>query len=285
MSSGPLIKRPQVEMRKVVVASASSTGNLAVFGTGTLGAAGLILSGHAMLGVLVLALGVLAYGALIGLDLFNPKFVRKVYDLADPDAEPHVALGDERMPEISPQQIEPDELRAIYQAILSSYVQVREAIRAGGGMVQKSLIETYERCGVLVQEAGQVAHRGNALHRYLARERPREIEASAERLEGQARATRDQAAAESFRQAALGKRLQLETYRQIEDLYDRIKGQLSVIESSFDGVHAKVVKLNATDPEKAATLGASLSDHLGAVRADIQVLETTVEETIKELAL
>lgn len=279
------MKRPQVEMRKVAVASASSAGNLGVFGAGTLGAVGLILSGHSVLGIMVLALGVLAYGALIGLDLFNPRFVRSVYGLADPDAEAPPELGDELMPEISPQQIEPDELRAVYQAILSSYVQVRDAIRAGGGMVQKSLIETYERCGVLVQEAGQVAHRGNALHRYLARERPHGIAASAERLEAQARSTRDQAAAESFLQAALGKRHQLETYRQIEDLYDRIKGQLSVIESSFDGVHAKVVKLNATDPEKAATLGASLSDHLGALRTDIQILETTVNETIQELSL
>ena len=279
------MKRPQVEMRKVVVASASSAGNLGVFGAGTLGAVGLILSGHSMLGVLVLALGVLAYGALIGLDLVNPNFLRKVYGLADPGAESHPELDDALLPEISPQQIEPDELRAVYQAILSGYVQVREAIRAGGGIVQKNLIETYERCSVLAHEAGQVAHRGNALHRYLARERPHAIEASAERLEAQARSTRDPAAAESFRQAALGKRQQLETYRQIEDLYDRIKGQLSVIESSFDGVHAKVVKLNATDPEKAATLGASLSDHLGALRDDIQILETTVNETIQELSL
>jgi hypothetical protein len=288
MSTDPMIKSsgksPGVEPRKVAIASASNPVNLGVLGGGTLGTVVLVLAGHPMLGIMVLALGVLAYGALVGLDMFNPKFIRQVYEQSDPEAARR-AGGAAAMPEIAPGEIEPDELRATYQAILGSYVQVHEAVGAGGGIVQRSLTEAHERCVYLVREAGQMARRGNALHRYLTRERPRTIEADAERLEGQARSTRDQAAAQSFRQAAQAKRLQLETYFQIEGLYDRIKAQLSVIQTSLDGVHARVVKLNATDPEKAATVGASLSDHLGALQTDMQVLETTVEETIKELSL
>ncbi|HWN70734.1 MAG TPA: hypothetical protein VNM90_24000 [Haliangium sp.] len=283
MSNDPIMKPPAVEARKVAIASASSPVNLGVLGGGTLGTVALVLSGHPMLGIMVLALGVLAYGALVGLDMFNPKFIRQVYEQGDLDAA--LRAGDAFTPEILPDEIEPDELRATYQAILGSYTQVHDAVGAGGGILQRSLIEANERCAFLVREAGQMARRGNALHRYLARERPRAIEADAERLEGQARSTRDQAAAQSFRQAAQAKRQQLETYLQIEGLYDRIKAQLSVIQTSLDGVHARVVKLNATDPEKAATLGASLSEHLGALQTDMQVLETTVDETIKELSL
>jgi hypothetical protein len=288
MTNDPIIKSPGVEPRKVAIASASSPVNLGVLGGGTLGTVALVLAGHPMLGIMVLALGVLAYGALVGLDMFNPKFIRQVYEQSDPSAALRAggaAAMSELSLEIGPDEIEPDELRATYQAILGSYAQVYDAVGAGGGILQRSLTEANERCAYLVREAGQMARRGNALHRYLARERLRSIEADAERLEGQARSTRDQAAAQSFRQAAQAKRQQLETYLQIEGLYDRIKAQLSVIQTSLDGMHARVVKLNATDPEKLATLGASLSDHLGALQSDMQVLETTVDETIKELSL
>jgi hypothetical protein len=285
MTNDPITKSPGVDPRKVAIASASSPVNLGVLGAGTLGTVGLVLAGHPMLGIMVLALGVLAYGALVGLDMFNPKFIRRVYEHGDPDAALRAGLVEGAAPEISPDEIDPDELRATYQAILASYVQVHDAVGAGGGILQRSLTEAHERCSYLVREAGQMARRGNALHRYLTRERPRSIEAEAARLEGQARATRDQAAAQGFHQAAQAKHQQLETYMQIEGLYDRIKAQLSVIQTSLDGVHARVVKLNATDPEKAATLGASLSDHLGALQTDMQVLETTVDETIKELSL
>jgi hypothetical protein len=284
MTTDPMMKPPGVDARKVAVASASSPVNLGVLGGGTLGTVALVLAGHPMLGIMVLALGVLAYGALVGLDMFNPKFIRQAYEQSDPDAALRAASA-AVMPEIMPGDIEPDELRATYQAILSSHVQVHDAVGAGGGILQRSLTEAQERCVYLVREAGQMARRGNALHRYLTRERPRSIEAEAERLAAQARSTRDQAAAQSFHQAAQAKRQQLETYLQIEGLYDRIKAQLSVIQTSLDGVHARVVKLNATDPEKAATVGASLSDHLGALQTDMQVLETTVDETIKELSL
>ncbi|MCG8422027.1 MAG: hypothetical protein MJE77_29240 [Proteobacteria bacterium] len=87
MSSGPLIERPRADVRKVAVASAASPINLGVLGTSTLATLGLVLAGHPLVGVAVLGIGVLAYGALIGLDLFNPKFIRKVYELPEPGAE------------------------------------------------------------------------------------------------------------------------------------------------------------------------------------------------------
>lgn len=282
MTSDPITQGPSVDPRTVAIASASSPINLAVLGAGTLGAVGLVLAAHPMLGIMVLALGVLAYGALVGLDMFNPAFIRRVHSQIGAGSHADTAG---LVAEILPGEIEPEELRATYQAILASCGQVHDAVGAGDGVLQRSLTEAHERCAYLVREAGQMARRGNALHRYLARERPRAIEAEAVRLEGQAQSTRDQAAAQSFRQAAQARRLQVETYLQIEGLYDRIKAQLSVIQTALDGIHARVVKINATDPEKAATLGASLSDHLGALQTDMQVLETAVDETMKELSL
>ncbi len=281
--AGPLMKRPKADIGKVAIASAASPLNLGVLGVGTVGAIGLIATGSAPLGAMVLGLGVLAYGALIGLDLFSDKFIRKVYNLPDPSAQTDTS-GVLTL-DTQPGDVEPPELRALYQSILASHAQVRETISHGGELLQSSLTEAFERCSMLVAEAGRVSRRGNSLNRYLSRERPRALEADIERLQQQAKATHDQTAAKTFMQAADTKRQQLETYHQIVGLYDRIKAQLAVIESSIDGVQAKIIKLNATDPEEAASVGASLSVHLGALTTEMQVLESTVDETIKELSL
>lgn len=279
--AGPLTKRPRADVRKVLVASAASPVNLGVLGAGILATAGLVVAGMPMIGVSILGLGTLAYGALVGLDLFSPRFIRKVYGLPEPGAKAPAALAFQ----VTPGDIEPTALRTLYQTILASHAQVQQAARSTSDLLQRSLTETMDRCTQLVHEAGRVARRGNALHGYLSRERTHAIEAEAARLEEQARSTRDQAASRTFRQAAAAKRQQLETYRQIEGLYDRIQAQLSIIQTSLEGVQAKIIKLDASDPEEAATIGASLSDHLGALETDIQVLESTVDETIKELSL
>lgn len=62
------------------MASAVRPVHLAVLGAGALGTAGLVLAGHPLLGSMVLALGLLAYGALIGLDMFDPRFIRRVHE-------------------------------------------------------------------------------------------------------------------------------------------------------------------------------------------------------------
>lgn len=276
------MKRPRADVRKLAIASAASPVNLGVLGAGTLGTLGLVLAGHPILGVAVLGLGALAYGALIGMDMFSDKFIRKVYNLPDPGAS---ELSGRIAIEVPPPDIEPLELRGLYVAVLTNYEEVRETVSNGGDMLQNSLSDTLERCAELVREAGRVAKRGNSLSRYKSRVRPGEIQGEIDRLEAQARSTTDEKAAETFLQAANAKRRQLDTYMQIEGLYDRIKAQLSVIETSLDGVQAKVVKLNATDIEEAATVGASISQNLDALTDDMHVLESTVDETMKELSL
>ena len=281
------MKRPReqigkVSAGKVAVASAASPVNLGVLGSSTVGTLGLVVAGHPILGAAVAGIGALAYGALIGLDLFNDKFISKVYGLSAPDAE--IVPGKLEL-DIEPEAIEPDDIRGLYLAILANHEEIRTTVAAGGDILQRSLRETLERSAELVREAGQVALRSNALSRYVRREQAHVMQSEADKLEAQARATRDKKAAETFMQAAEAKRQQLATYVQIDGLCDRVKAQLSVIETSLDSMQAKLIKLNATDIEEAVTVGASLSRNLDTLTSDIQVLESTVDETIREFAL
>jgi hypothetical protein len=146
------------------------------------------------------------------------------------------------------------------------------------------LVESLERCGQLVNEAGRTAVKGNALRGYLEIQTAQAIEAEAEALEQSAAQAKDEKAAESYQKAAAASREQLATYRQIEGLYDRVKAQLAAIETSTDGVYAKIVKLQATDLQEAILVNQSISAHLDALSSDMHILESVVEETIQEIA-
>jgi hypothetical protein len=79
-------------------------------------------------------------------------------------------------------------------------------------------------------------------------------------------------------------REKLATHHQIEGLYDRVRAQLAAIESSTDGMYAKIVKLQATDVEEAVVVNQSISAQLDTLSSDLHILESAVEETLQEMA-
>ena len=124
--------------------------------------------------------------------------------------------------------------------------------------------------------------RGDTISGYLSSERPENIEAEANRLAALAAATGDAKARESFLVATESKKKQLETYRQLVGLYDQVHAQLKVIDTSLDGLSAKIVKLRATDVQEAVSINESISTHVETVSADIAALEDNVEATMQE---
>jgi len=271
------------ELKRVVLASAASPVNLGVLGVAV--AVGLALAvmgvGGAGVGAAVLTLGVLAYGALMALDLTSPKFVAKV---AGGGPRVRVAEIEKVEPQVMLDQIRPQELRAIYQMILTNYQRTLAAFQSSSESLKESLSDSLTRCGQLVNEAGRTAIKGNALRNYLELQTAQSIEAEAESLEESARQAKDDKAAETYQKAAASAREQLATHRQIEGLYDRVKAQLAAIETSTDGVYAKIVKLQATDLQEAILVNQSISEHLDALSSDMHILESVVEETIQEIA-
>ena len=83
---------------------------------------------------------------------------------------------------------------------------------------------------------------------------------------------------------SVGQRRQhLETFRQLQGLRDRIHGQLKLIEASLDGLSAKLVKLDASDLAEAITINDSIAENVQTMRSDVEILESTYEETMQEL--
>ncbi len=280
--SGPLSKPPravlaEASVGKVAIASASSALNLSVLGASTLGTLGMVLAGYPLLGLAVLGIGALTYGTLIALDLFNEDFIRKVYGLDGNDAMTGGAIE-----LVAPEEVSAAELRVLYIASKNKYSEIEAAISGIDDMLRDSLRGTRERCHGLLAEAGRLALRGSELARYRSGRQLAAVESEISGLIAQAQATADEKAAQTFMRAAEDKRQEYQTYQQIAGIYDRIKAQLSVINSSLDGVQAKIIKLRATDIKAAASVRASITENLAALTSDMQVLETSVSEILQE---
>ena len=274
-------KTPRADILKLLLTSASSRVNLSILSVGMVLSVILIITEIAgtSVGIAVLLFSLLAYCALVGLDVFNPKFIREVHGVGEPDKKIEAST------QIDPEQLKVQELKIIYESILNKHNQSQQAFKSTSELLKDNLVDSMSRCSELVMEAGRIAVKGDSLREYLNTQDPHSIEKQTKDLAAKARRTSDEKASEGFHQAVTVKRQQLETINQIEGLYDRINAQLNVIESSLDTIHAKIVKLKATDIEEAILVGQSIMERVDTLATDINLLESTVEETLQEFSI
>lgn len=264
---------------KALLASATRKLHLGVaaagIGAGLLASA-LDLGGHTLPSV-VIGLGVLAYAAMVGLDVSNPDFIRRANSrvrVDDADAEAW----------LDPKILRDPEIREVYDNILKAMDECRRIYGNTGDSLRSSLEDGLRRSEELVLVAGRAAKRSDAIVRHLASDSPQSLTKELERLRSLSDRTGDEAARKSFLQAADAKAKELETYQQLTGLRDRIHAQLKLIEVSLDGLSAKLVKLDASDLTEAISINASITENVQTMTSDVEILESTYEETMQELS-
>jgi hypothetical protein len=267
-------------LKKAMLASSTSKLHLGVVGAGVgaaLLASGLDFGGQ-LLPALTLGLGLLAYAALVALDLTNPDFIRR--------ANSRVRVEDEEArARLDPKQLRDAEVREVYQAILAGTEKCRALHSATNASLRDNLADGLRRSEDLAVVAGRAAVRSNAIRRHLDAESPDSLEKELQRLRALADRTKDAAARASFLQAADSKVKELETYHQLQGLRDRIYAQLKVIEASLDALAAKLVKLEASDVAEAISINDSITENVQTMTTDVQILESSYDETMQELRL
>lgn len=241
-------------------------GRLAVFGGLLLVVIGAGVAGLPTLAGLMLGAGAVSYSTLVLRDVFRPDLARLVYG----------PLGPPLRPEVKPSDLGPQEIHSAYVEILRAHEDIRIALGRSEGILEP-LRDAYDRLSELVQAAGRVARRGNSLQAYLRKYCPQGLESEAAQLDSRTGETSDELAAQAFRQAARARRQQLDIYRQIEGLYDRVKARLALVASFLGAVGALVIKLHVLDLEQVEAAGSSISDHLDLLRSDLELLETSLE--------
>ncbi|HVY32206.1 MAG TPA: hypothetical protein VHB79_36970 [Polyangiaceae bacterium] len=263
---------------KALLASATRKLHLGVATAGV--GAGVLASvldlGGSTLPTVVIGLGILAYAAMVGLDVSNPDFIRRANSklrVDDADAEAW----------LEPKTLRDSEIREVYSAILRAMDECRRIYGGTGESLRSSLEDGLHRSEQLVLVAARAAKRSDAIRRHLDNDTPESLNKELERLRALASRTNDETAKKSFLQAAEAKAKELETYQQLTGLRDRIHAQLKLIETSLDGLSAKLVKLDASDLTEAISINASITENVQTMTSDVEILESTYEETMQEL--
>jgi len=226
---------------------------------------------------ITLGLAVLAYGALVALDVTNPDYVRRASRLRVDDFDAEAWLN--------PRTLADPEIRQAYASILAALESCRRKYESSGEGLRASLEDGLRRSEQLVKVAGRAAKRSDAIRQHLDGDSEASLSAELERLRASSRRTADEDARRGYLQAADAKSKELETYRQLQGLRDRIHAQLQLIETSLDGLAAKLVKLDATDVAEAVSINDSITDHVKTMTTDVEILESSFEETFQELRL
>ncbi len=267
-------------LRKALLVSATRKLHLGVAGAGVAVALGASVMdwGGSTLAAVTLGLGLLAYAAMVALDVTNPDFIRRANSRTRVDDEDAEAW-------LNPKTLRDAEIREVYTSILAAMQNCRRVYGSTGPSLRDSLEDGLRRSEQLVLVAGRAAKRSDAIRRHLDGDTPGSLKGELKRLRSLAEETGDDAARKGFLQAAEAKEKELETYRQLQGLRDRIHAQLRLIETSLDGLSAKLVKLEATDLAEAISINDSISEHVQTMTSDVEILESTFEETMQELRL
>lgn len=264
-------------LRKALLASATRKLHLGVGGVAVglaLGASVAELGGQ-VLPAITLGLGLLAYGAMVALDVTNPAFIRQ--------ANSRVRVAEQKaLQALDPNTLRDPEMREAYKSILVAFTNCRHVYESAGEGLRSNLEDGLRRSEELVTVAGRAARRSDAIHRHLTADSPSGLSTELARLQILAEQTQDETARRGFLQAADAKAKELETYRQLQGLRDRIHAQLELIGTSLDGLSAKLVKLDATDVSEAISINESIAEHVQTMTSDVELLESTFEETFQE---
>jgi hypothetical protein len=269
-----------VPLRNALVASAARRLHLGVLGGATLGAVGTALAevGGSALPLVTLGLGLTAYVAMVALDFTDPEFIRGA------NRKLRVA-SESTAPALRPESLLDPEIREVYSNIVRAFANCERTYHGVSDSLRASLDDGLRRSAELVSVAARAARRSEAIHAHLESDSPDGLEKELTRLRALAQQTQDEAARGGFLQAADEKAKELATYRQLQGLRDRVHAQLKLIEASLDGLSAKLVKLDATDIGEALSINESIAENVRNVSTDVEILESTFEETLQELRL
>lgn len=271
--------RARPNLRLLATAAACRGRNTAALAITSLAGLLALLGGHAWAGaaLIVCALGV--YGVLVFADLFNGALIREVHELesaarSDPSRSP--ALAKPLALDIDEHTLV-DRHLVLVTTILSTHEAIRCRLRECGPGGHMSLIEMFERSTDLARGAAPLVRRGRELFDYLAQHDVDRLAGKAGELDELARDTSDDRARASFRSAARAARAQLASRMEIQNLFDRITGRLSMICSSLQLLEARLIELIACSSE---IIDQSIPDEV----SDLLSFELAGLEAVDQLA-
>jgi hypothetical protein len=215
------------------------------------------------------ALGVLAYGALVAYDTFNPTFWKRVYAPVPP---PRL-----RLPE--PKSVDDPGTRSALFQIISTKAELARVLEETPPEVLAALATTLSSLQELENQAARLVQRAEDVARHLATVNEDALRADSAALAQRAKTTKDAAAREGFVEAQAARDDELRTIGELRGAKDRIDASLMHLVAVLGGLPTKVVHMRALDSQAADKFGGDVNAELEAIASELQ----TSEEVMKSL--
>lgn len=255
----------------VAVRSATRMRNVAAFGVLAVASAVCAAGGSAALGITLLLLAMMVYGALVCRDIFKAD-LHATGDAAENAAR--MSLPGARP--VDPEDISPIDLQRAYRKILDARDRIG-AVVASERDIAKSVVDTIARCGDLVLEAGRIARHGTRIHGFLRQHDPGTFEVEIVQLERRARETSDEQARTLFLQAARFREDQLRAYRDVDALYQRSRAHLAAMHAALSRLELRMARTIAGQSRE-ALVPDSVTAGLDDLGLELDVLEASMQE-------
>ncbi len=233
---------------------------LAIGVVGVAGGTGLFL--HS---VPVVAVGALAYGALVAWELVG-KGTREV----PVRALPTPAL----LP--SPDAFADPDVRQSVVSLNDAQSALWLAATEAPDNVLACVLPALSAVNELTVHALELARRAEGLHDFLRTQDRKKIADDAGRLQAAARKTRDAGAREGFDSAATNRAEQLTAVDEIADARDRAIAALAKVVTAMEALPAKIVRMKALDATAMDAMGDDVATDLSRLNSDISVFEQTL---------
>lgn len=230
---------------------------------------------------MLIPVGIMAYGILCYLDVSNDEFVKKILSrMEQPDSEPrrHPAPKNITLPADSATTLAPElrqfhqQIAAMSQKIAASYHQADDFTRQLIGDLSQ-IEEIAAKSERFIRNAQQIAD-------YLASADETQIQQGIERLKATLRQTTDEFSRSQYQQALEHRHAHLQTIRDLQRIYERLRSQLTNIEIAFESIYSRMVKLNSTDAALTDAESQAVAAQLRRMLGDMAQLDAALNEQL-----
>jgi hypothetical protein len=242
---------------RILTKSVTNTLNLVVVGSAAMGAA-------ALQSLPILALGGVAYAALIAWDLASPTFWKKAMTpdparLPDPEKLLDVALQD------------------AVKSLTGGRAKIAEVLVQTPDEVKHHLSSVLGAMTEMEDGAVRLVKRADDLTRYLATADPAPIHQEITKLADKARSARDDVTRKQYESARQMREEQLRALDDIAGARERVMANLARIVATVEGFPPKIMRMRALDAQAMDALSGSMTDELDRINGDMKAFEETLQ--------
>jgi hypothetical protein len=242
---------------RVLTKSVLNTVNLVVAGSAAVGAAAL----HSLP---ILALGGVAYGALVAWDLASPAFWKKARKTEA-----------ESLPDAS--DLTDQSLREVVRNLDAGRVKLDRVLAETPEMVKGHLAGVLGSIEEMEAGSARLVKRAEDLTRYLATTDLHAVRVEIESLTMRASTARDSVTRQQYESARTLREEQLRAVDDIAAARDRVMANLSRMVATLEGLSPKVVRMRALDAQAMDALSGTMNDELERINGDMKEFEETLQ--------